>query len=156
MPTTTPAAHLSDFIADYLSHASVLALTGVPTTTQIQRSSMISAEPLAANRLEITVETSGDHFLTENKLTLKLRALVGTETGQLTRAVAQGYFATLCAAVMNSTVLNAYIVGLSDAEREGWFILDLFAADSATEMEEEENGVVMTATFDVRMFWNHE
>lgn len=156
MPLTTPAAHLSDFVRAYLNSSGVLALTGIPTTTQIQRAGLVSAAALEQNRLEILVETTGDHFLTENKLTLKLTAAIGTETGQLTRATAHNYFAALHAAVLNTSVMNSYITSLSDADREGWFILDLFAADAASEAGEEENKLVISATFDVRMLWNHE
>lgn len=158
MPDTTPSAHFATVFKDYLESAAALAVTGVPTTTQIQRRSKATTDALAQNRLDIdvSVESSEQDMVLVLRLELTQTTQIGTETGQITRAVAQGYFQAIRALLSDDHIAtwDAFNAVQTDAYKQGWLIQAIWPGDESEDVEPEENLLRLKAAWQVHTFWN--
>ena len=158
MPSTTPADHFSTVLADYSASAAALAITGVPTASQLQRRTKTSADAITHPHVlfdtDVT-ETSGS--LLTLQLNLTLTAHLGTETGQTTRAQAFAWLHALTTLLDDDhlTTWTTFNEAQTDAYRLGWHIVSIFPQPPTEDYDEPKSLLTLTAPFQLTAFWNN-
>ena len=159
MPSTSPAAHFSTVFADYSASAAALALSGVPSASQLPRrthsSSSALTHPHALFEVEVDPE-SADTLLTLT-LNLRLQINVGTETGQTTRTQAHAWLQALRRLLDDDQrgTWQTFIQAQTDAYRAGWDIQAIYPGTITDDYNEEKTLLTLTAPFQVVTFWNN-
>jgi hypothetical protein len=159
MPSTSPAAHFSTVFADYSASDAALALSGVPSASQLPRhthsSSSALTHPHALFEVEVDPE-SADTLLTLT-LNLRLRINIGTETGQTTRTQAHTWLQALRRLLDDDQLgtWQTFIQAQTDAYRAGWDIQAIYPGTITDDYNEEKTLLTLTAPFQVVTFWNN-
>lgn len=159
MPSTLPAAHFSGVFADYSVHAAALAVSNVPTASQVQRRTHASADAIRHPHVIFAVEVDPDssQSLLTLDFSLNLVVDVGTETGQTTRTQAQTWLQALASLFDDDhrTTWQTFIEAQTDAYRLGWDIQAIWPRTLTSEYNEEMTLLTLTAPFQVSAFWNN-
>lgn len=159
MPSTTPADHFSTVLADYSASDPALAVTGVPTASQLQRRTKTSADAITHPHVLFDTDltdTSADVLITL-QLNLTLTAHIGTETGQTTRAQAFAWLHALTTLLDDDhlTTWQTFIESKSSDYRLGWHIQSLFPQPTTEDYDEAKALLTLTAPFQLTAFWNN-
>lgn len=159
MPSTTPAAHFSTVFSDYTLSAAALAVSGVPSASQLARRTHTSADALTHPHVLFEIETDPDSADTLLTLTLNLRLQIsiGTETGQTTRQQAQAWLHALRSLFGEDhlTTWQTFIEAQTSDYREGWDIQAIWPQTISDEYDEAKSVLTLIAPFQVVTFWNN-
>lgn len=159
MPATTPTAHFSTVFSDYSASAPALAVSGVPSASQVQRRTHTTSDPITHPHVLFEIETDPDSTETLLSLTLNLRLQIqiGTETGQTTRTQAQAWLQSLASlfADPHRTTWQTFIEAQTDDYREGWNIQAIYPQTLTDELDESKSLLTLTTPFQIISFWNN-
>lgn len=159
MPSLLPSAHFSSVFADFSVSTGALAVSNVPTASQVQRRTHSSSDAVTNPHVlfEVEVDPESSQSLLTLDLSIRLTVDVGTETGQTTREQAQTWLQALASLLDDDrrSVWTAFIEAQTDAYREGWNIQAVWPRPLTNEYNEDANLLVLIAPFEVRSFWNN-
>lgn len=159
MPSTSPAAHFSTVFADYSISAAALAVSGVPTASQVQRRTHSSADVITNPHVIFEVEVDPESSDTLLTLSLKINLVIaiGAETGQTLRTQAFTWLQALRTLLDDDhrDTWQTFIEAQNDAYRLGWHIQSIWPETIAEDYTAEKNLLTLTAPFTVVSFWNN-
>lgn len=159
MPAKLPAAFFSAVLADYSISDAALAVTNVPTATQVQRRTLESADAIVHPHVLFEFEVDPESTDTLLNLSLKMQLVinVGTESGQTTRAQAMLWLQALRALLDDDhrSTWQTFIEAQTTDYRTGWHIQAIWPQAITADYAEEQHLLTLTAPFTLVSFWNN-
>lgn len=159
MPSTLPSSHFSGVFADYTSSATALAVSGIPTLSQLPRlhaeSTAAVTHPHVCMKVEATPESTD--VLLDLDFKMELTCQIGTETGQTTREQAMAWLQALRTLFDEDhrSTWQTWIELQTDEYRSGWQIEAIWPQAIVADYTEDKNLLMLTAPFQVKAWWNN-
>lgn len=157
----TPSARFSTILADYLSSATALAISGVPSLTALPRRSLTSTGVIKPPYLLVHVEEDPDSA--DSLLTLKVQlrhfSTLGAAADNATlRATAHTQLQALRSLLADTdtakTTWDIWIALQTTDYKTGWQLQQLWPQTTNEETDKDTNLLTLTAPYDLVTFWN--